>query len=208
MEFKIDATKIRSLRASRAWSQEHLAHVAGIGRRTIQRAESTGKSSFETAQAIASALQVQVGELVDQELVKSEAIIERNSLLRKIWITSSSLLFLILFSLSRVVTADQVKLDIQAIVNDEHETVASVTNEEGSDSQIQLAGNYRITVTPTITNQGNVQLDIQLLKQIGDEYEQIAKPVLHTPDGETAMIKSATDDGKRLTLEITPRIIQ
>ncbi len=112
-----------------------------------------------------------------------------------------------MFSFSRAVTADQVKPDIQAIVNDKHETVASVTNKEGSDNQTQPAENHRMTVTPTVTNQGAIQLGMQLLKQNDDEYEQADKPVLRTRDSETAMIKPATDDGKQLTLEITPRII-
>ncbi len=61
MGSKIDTTKTRSLRASRAWSQKHLTHVAGTGRRTTQRDENIGKSFFETAQAIASASEAQVG---------------------------------------------------------------------------------------------------------------------------------------------------
>ncbi len=49
MELKVDAIKIRSLRSRRAWSQEHLADVAGLGRRTIQRVEKTGSASYESA---------------------------------------------------------------------------------------------------------------------------------------------------------------
>ena len=33
MEMKVDATLIRSEREKRAWSQEHLAEVAGLGLR-------------------------------------------------------------------------------------------------------------------------------------------------------------------------------
>lgn len=207
MDLAVDAEKIRSLRTARAWSQEHLAHVASIGRRTIQRVESSGKSSYETAQAIAAALDIEVSELVNHESLNASALMERNSLLRKIYVSSTSLFFLLLFALTRSVTADQVKLDIEALVDEQHETIASVTNEEGEGRRIQLAGNYRISITPTITTQGDVQLDIQLLKQIGDEYQQVGTPIVRTPDGETAMIKSATNNGSGITIEITPSIL-
>ena len=56
MEMKVDAKRIRDERTARAWSQEHLANVAGLSLRTIQRIESTGSASFESVTALASGL--------------------------------------------------------------------------------------------------------------------------------------------------------
>ena len=39
MAFKADAAKIKRWREERQWSQEHLADLAGIGLRTVQRIE-------------------------------------------------------------------------------------------------------------------------------------------------------------------------
>ncbi len=144
--------------------------------------------------------------MTETETVRTHAIHERNSILRKISISLTSLIVLVLFALARSVTADQVKLDIQGIVNDEHQTEAIITIEEGEGSRIQLDGNYRISITPSITNLGDIQLDLVLMKLEGEEYRQVASPIIRTPNGETAMIKSATDDGLGLTLEITPTI--
>jgi transcriptional regulator with XRE-family HTH domain len=55
--------KIRQQRESRAWTQEHLAAVAGVETRTIQRAERDQTKSPETLKAIASAFDVDVSEL-------------------------------------------------------------------------------------------------------------------------------------------------
>jgi transcriptional regulator with XRE-family HTH domain len=52
---KIDATTVRRLRESQAWSQEQLAAVAGIGVRTVQRVEAEGSASMETCMALAIA---------------------------------------------------------------------------------------------------------------------------------------------------------
>ncbi len=58
MAFKVDATKIRRWRQERNWSQEHLAAIAGIGLRTIQRIENGEKASPESTMALAAAFGV------------------------------------------------------------------------------------------------------------------------------------------------------
>lgn len=55
---KVDPTKIRTLREARGWSQEHLATIAGISVRTLQRMEAEGNASAESRMAVASALEL------------------------------------------------------------------------------------------------------------------------------------------------------
>lgn len=62
-DMKIDPLRIKALRDQRAWSQEHLASVADLSLRTIQRIESDGTASAESAMALAAALQVDVAAL-------------------------------------------------------------------------------------------------------------------------------------------------
>lgn len=62
-DVKVDSQLIKTEREKRAWSQEHLAQVAGIGHRTIQRIESTGMASFESVMALAAALAVDTSDL-------------------------------------------------------------------------------------------------------------------------------------------------
>jgi transcriptional regulator with XRE-family HTH domain len=54
MYMKLNSSAIRQEREKRAWSQEHLAGVTGLALRTIQRIESTGVASYESAGAIAA----------------------------------------------------------------------------------------------------------------------------------------------------------
>lgn len=63
MEMKVDAKVIRTEREKRAWSQEHLARLTGLGVRTIQRIEATGLASYESVKAIAAALGMSVADL-------------------------------------------------------------------------------------------------------------------------------------------------
>lgn len=62
-EMKLDADRIRTLRERRAWSQEHLAAVAGVSVRTLQRIEAGAGASHDTCLSLAAALDVPVGEL-------------------------------------------------------------------------------------------------------------------------------------------------
>ncbi|PCJ27465.1 MAG: hypothetical protein COA96_02910 [SAR86 cluster bacterium] len=207
MDLRINAEKIRTLRKDRAWSQEHLAHVAGLGRRTVQRIEKTGFASYESAQAIAAVLDLAVSDfaLHDELPVQSSKV--KHVLLRRISLALSSIVALLLFLMGQSITADQIQLDIEATSGEENETRASVTSEEGEEVQVQITGDHRITITPTIAGNGDVRLEVILMRLQGEEYIRVGRPILQTPDGEAALIKSATGDGQFLTLEITPRII-
>jgi transcriptional regulator with XRE-family HTH domain len=63
MEVRVDSNLIKSERENRGWSQGHLAEVAGLSLRTIQRIEKTGSASFESVTALASVLSVEVADL-------------------------------------------------------------------------------------------------------------------------------------------------
>jgi len=57
------APKVRELRQARGWTQEHLASVAGVTPRTIQRIESDRTRGLEALMAVAQALDTTVGAL-------------------------------------------------------------------------------------------------------------------------------------------------
>lgn len=65
---KIDANQIRTLREAHGWSQEHLATVAGLSPRTVQRMEAEGRASHESRMAIAAALSVEPGQLLETNM--------------------------------------------------------------------------------------------------------------------------------------------
>ena len=60
---KIDVNKIRTLRDSRAWSQEQLATASGLSVRTVQRAEVESSASRETRVCLAAAFGIDHNEL-------------------------------------------------------------------------------------------------------------------------------------------------
>lgn len=77
MQFNTDAAKIKRWREERHWSQEHLADVAGIGLRTVQRIEKGEQASGETLKALAAAFNVDVMALTEDTRSKAAAAHER-----------------------------------------------------------------------------------------------------------------------------------
>jgi transcriptional regulator with XRE-family HTH domain len=82
MDMKLKSAVIRQEREKRAWSQEHLAGVTGLALRTIQRIESTGSASYESAGAIAAVFELPVTALRDGELEPAA-----RSLGARVWFT-------------------------------------------------------------------------------------------------------------------------
>lgn len=77
MQFNTDAAKIRRWREERHWSQEHLADLAGIGLRTVQRIEKGEQASGESLKALAAAFNVDVMALTEDASAKAAAADER-----------------------------------------------------------------------------------------------------------------------------------
>jgi hypothetical protein len=63
---QIDANLLKQERTKRAWSQEHLAQVAGLGLRTVQRIETSGVASNESIASIATVLKMKVADFVGE----------------------------------------------------------------------------------------------------------------------------------------------
>jgi transcriptional regulator with XRE-family HTH domain len=63
---KINLDAVLRARKHKAWSQEELATACGLNLRTIQRIESEGAASLQSKKALASALDLDIHDL-DQE---------------------------------------------------------------------------------------------------------------------------------------------
>jgi transcriptional regulator with XRE-family HTH domain len=64
---KVNGIAIQALRTQKAWSQEQLAEIACISVRTVQRVENGGPASFGTLRGLASAFDIDVGNLLVQD---------------------------------------------------------------------------------------------------------------------------------------------
>ena len=61
------ATRVRAMRRDKGWSQEELAHQAGVHRTFVSQIERAVKiSTIVTVEKVARALGVRIGELLDE----------------------------------------------------------------------------------------------------------------------------------------------
>lgn len=80
MLFRTDKAKIKRWREERHWSQEHLAQLAGVGLRTLQRIENGQQASSETLKALANAFNVDVAALaVDPDVEAAQVVQSRQA---------------------------------------------------------------------------------------------------------------------------------
>ncbi|MAK60178.1 MAG: XRE family transcriptional regulator [Ponticaulis sp.] len=79
MSYKTDTAKIKRWREERHWSQEHLAELAGVGLRTIQRIENGQPASPDSLKALASAYQVDVAALYVDPYAEAAAIVKQKN---------------------------------------------------------------------------------------------------------------------------------
>lgn len=105
MQINPDGMKIKRWREERCWSQEHLAEVAGLGLRTVQRIENGDKASRESVMALAAAFNVDAVALTLDAKVEAAKLVQAHkakgiaALRLSFWINLASYVFvMILFA--------------------------------------------------------------------------------------------------------------
>ncbi|MDO9318992.1 MAG: helix-turn-helix transcriptional regulator [Gammaproteobacteria bacterium] len=87
MEMQVNASLLKQERSKRAWSQEHLAQVTGLGLRTVQRIESSGMASNESIASIATVFEMTVAQFMVEATIEARnaaaGLFQKN----RLWIT-------------------------------------------------------------------------------------------------------------------------
>jgi transcriptional regulator with XRE-family HTH domain len=225
MDMRVDSKRIRAERERRAWSQEHLATVSGLGLRTIQRIEKTGAASFESARALASVLEVDVAQLrvardgdpgaassaatpqISRPTARPERSPGRFRFRAKpmlggaaAMLTAAGALFVATKGF-----ADVVMLDVGVSMNDDAVVEQSQVVTEANDNVAMRALDdmLRFVIVPTIETNG-IMLATEIYVLEGDSYVLASSPKLLTKDGKEAEIRLTTKDGTSFRFVITP----
>lgn len=235
MDMKVDSKLIRRLREQRAWSQEHLAEVTGLGLRTIQRIESTGAAAYESALALAAVLEIDVARLrvadppvaatqglpaADTRAMETAALTAaradsaRRRVLRPApsWLRPAMVGTAVLavggaLFLARNGFADPIQLDVGISIDDQKWERRMVVD-EGT-----LVPNVNdVTLDDVLRfeivptiDRDGIMLTMKLLVREGDKYVLIGTPSMWTKIGEEAEVRFTTVDGKSFQIQITPR---
>ena len=212
MDMKVDSSYIKAQRARRAWSQEHLAEVTGLGLRTIQRIEKTGAASYESARALAAVFEMDVAEL----RVAPPVVVEPrrvNLSLRQVpgvvgaLVTGGALLVT-----TSTFAADKVLMDLSVAVDskaDEDQSLATkVVVDDGAlvpeVNDLKL-GDLRFSIVPRVQTPDRILLEVSIYERRGDQEFVVSEPRLIALSGEAASIV-LDDDARTVRLGITAEV--
>jgi transcriptional regulator with XRE-family HTH domain len=195
---QIDSNRIKREREQHAWSQEHLAEVAGLSLRTVQRVESVGAASFETARALAAVLELDVAALARQPAPAKRPR-------TRYWAIAASLVVGVcgLF-LAQQVRAAQVMLDVALGLNSQPLSQSRLITDEGKDAEIRIEGQMRVVVTPVIAKDGSVLLSLRIDEFATAGWVRVAAPSLLAYDNDEATLSVTSPAGNVFRIGIRP----
>jgi transcriptional regulator with XRE-family HTH domain len=198
MDMKINHKLLRRQREQRAWTQNQLAEVASLSVRTVQRIERNGIAAKESAMALASALDMDLADL----LIQSNSSSTRHTSHRRWWGLVGILTSLIV-SLGwwSTAAAEQVmiNLSLKAESGASTEGEMQFLNELGAQSEVRFNQQFRLLVTAVRQNQG-LLLSTEIYDFIDGDYLLISSPSILIADNELAAIHLDTHSSGRLQL--------
>jgi transcriptional regulator with XRE-family HTH domain len=208
MDMRVDPDLIKKQREQRAWSQEHLAEVTGLGLRTIQRIEASGNASYESAQALAAVFGIAVAHLRDEE--RTGPVLRLNLPLRPMIGVLAALVTGGALLVATKSFADQVLLDVSVALNTANETREWLTQMVVDDGQLVPNVNdlrleeLRFSIVPKLLPDGRILLEMQIFEQQGEAEVLVAQPRLVTAEGQAAEVVTGSD-ARSFRFAITPR---
>jgi transcriptional regulator with XRE-family HTH domain len=207
VDMQLNSNRIRTGRERRAWSQEHLAEVAGLSLRTIQRVETSGSASFETAKSLAAVLEVEVSTLrAPPESVQPGPPRHRREVrgLRYLGVAATLLIALGVFFM-RDAVAGEVMLVVALELNNERLGQHQLVANEGKSAEIRLAGQVRLLVNPMITSDGSILLSMTIEEPSGSRWVEVGEPRIMVANGNQGEVKVTSSKGNVYRIQIRPR---
>jgi hypothetical protein len=103
--------------------------------------------------------------------------------------------------------AQSVLVDVAMKWNDGSHSDVQVITKEGKEAVIEVAGQFRFMLIPTIDKRRGVLLSTRLYEFDGKNYEMSAHPALLTQDNAAATIRTTADSGKTYQITLTPHLL-
>lgn len=200
MDMKINKEVLRRERELRAWTQSHLAEVADLSMRTVQRIERTGDVSMESASALAAALNVELTVLMAQSDVAGTvpAKLQRYTLWSVLGLIGS---MLVVLGWWPTAAAEQVMVSLS--IETEEQTYSSMLllNDIGKEGEMELDNQFRMSVN-TQRQGEHLLLTTHIYHYADDEYRLFSSPAILVEDQKPASMRVVFPDGQRINLQL------
>jgi len=196
MDMQVDAQLIRNERLKRAWSQEQLAQVSGLGLRTIQRIENGGHASLETVRALAAVLELPVEVL--STVAPATLVPPSPFRLFKPWpafaagcaftVTTLGSLFIM-----QGASAEQVAMEFNLRLNDAQIAASKMVSQDGDTAVLQVDESLIVNLVPKIRSGNLILLEVEIYALEGKVQRLVSNSSMLVEDGKSGMIRIRND---------------
>ena len=205
MDMQINKDFLRQEREQRGWTQSHLAEVADLSLRTVQRIEASGIASQESAMALASALERDLASFLIQKNIDDHLLekIQPHSpryLFAKLGVLVAGIMALGWWSIA---SANPVKINLSVQAESGSSGDMQLSNEIGKQTEILFDKQFRVLVT-TSREEKYLLLSAEIYDFVEGQYQLISSPKILVEDQKTASIHLDTQASGRLELGFTP----
>lgn len=202
MDMKINKEMLRRERELRAWTQSHLAEVADLSMRTVQRIERTGDVSMESASALAAALNLDLAALMASSDVADTAVLtkpRRYRLWSLLGLIGSMLVALGWWSTA---AAEQVMVSLSIERGEHVYSDMMLLNDIGKEGEMKLDDQFRMLFNTQ--RQGEYLLvNANIYHFAGSEYQLLSSPSMLVADQQPASMHLVLPDGERVNFQLT-----
>ena len=202
MDLKVDSRYIKHERQQRGWSQEQLAAAAGLGVRTIQRLETSGIASGESAKCIAAVFEVPLARVV----VRTRWWLPNSAWQ---WLAGAATVAgaVLAGSLLWVSLAKADDLAMALVVGTEvtGESRMNIHVKSGQQTEVRLEKDLRLLFTPTARGSGAVMVSLEVYGWDGKEFKLAGKPQILMRKGAETRLQLDLGNGHKARISVTPR---
>jgi transcriptional regulator with XRE-family HTH domain len=212
MDMKVDSSYIKAQRVRRAWSQEHLAEVSGLGLRTIQRIEKTGAASYESARSLAAVFEIDVAELRVEQVAAAAAGRLNVGLRPVLGVLGALVAGGALLVTQTTFAADKVLMDVSVALDspDEPQAISKqVVVNDGTlvpDVNELKLGDLRFSIVPRVQAADRVLLEVSIYERRGDQEVIVGEPRLIALTGQEATIVMDAGEARSVRLAVKAEI--
>lgn len=207
MDMKINKDILRRERELRAWTQSHLAEVADLSMRTVQRIERTGDASMESASALAVALNLELAVLLEAPALtkmpaETHGLIPAKPRRYKLWgaigVLASSVVATGWWSSA---AAEQVMVSLSIETPGNIYSDMMLLDEIGKEGEMKLDNRFRM-VFNTNRQGEHVLLTAKIYNFVDDEYRLLTHPAILVENQKPASMHVTFPDGQRVNLQL------
>lgn len=205
MDMQINKEFLRQEREQRGWTQSHLAEVADLSLRTVQRIEASGIASQESAMALASALERDLASFliqknIDDHLIEKAKPHSPGCLFAKLGVLFAGIMALGWWSIA---SANPVMINLSVQAESGSSGDMELSNEMGKQTEILFDKQFRILLTSS-REEKYLLLSAEIYDFVEGQYQLISSPKILVEDQKTASIHLDTQASGRLELGFTP----